>query len=70
MDVSGGESLLDGSFDDTEAACAGVEERPAKAHDLLGDVVAGAARDHTEKDGIGLDHLGQFGRQGLRLLVT
>jgi len=70
VDFSGGESLLDGGFDDAEAASAGVEERLAHAHDLLGDVVAGTARDDTEEDGVGLNHLGWSGRQGLRLLLT
>ena len=68
VDFSGGESLLDGGFDDAEAASAGVEERLAKAHDLLGDVVAGAARDDTEEDGVGLNHLGWSSRKEMRLL--
>src|SRR2546426_12713844 len=57
VNVGGSESLHDGGFDDAEAARAGVEERPVKAHDLVGDVTAGTARDHTEKDGVSLDHL-------------
>ena len=69
VDVSGGKSLLNSGFDDAEAAPAGVEKRPVKPHDLLGDVVAGAARDHTEKDGIGLNHLGWSGVRDGRLAV-
>ena len=39
-----------------------------KPHDLLGDVVAGAARDDTEEDGVGLNHLGWSSRKEMRLL--
>src|SRR6266700_59617 len=49
VNVGGGESLLNCGLDDTEAAGAGVDEWPAKAHDLTGDVAAGAARNDTEK---------------------
>src|SRR5439155_5875381 len=34
------------------------------------DVAAGTARDDTEKDGIGLDHLGWSGGQGMRISVA